>query len=102
VAAYSSSGSLTTAVNGGANGVSASTGVSEFIPNGATGGYDGNSSSAAFSFPGCSAPTAISLASAMVTVHLSWWPLLVFLLLLMASRVLLKGRPSPVPIRSRK
>lgn len=92
VAVDSGSGFLTTAVLGGSNGYSASEALSEFPPNGATGGYEGGSSTADFSFPGCLSPTAISLSSATISAHLSWWPLLVFLLLLGMSGFLLKGR----------
>jgi hypothetical protein len=55
------SGSLTTSVNGGVNGIDTSTFVSEFPPDGTTAGYAGASSTTDFSFPGCSAPTAINL-----------------------------------------
>jgi hypothetical protein len=92
VAVDSSSGSLTTAVLGGANGYSASEALSEFPPNGATGGYEGGSSTTDFSFPGCSSPTAITLSAASISAHLSWWPLMVFLVLLGASGLLFKGR----------
>lgn len=63
IAIDTNSGSLTTSAIGGANGTTASTLVTEFIPNGATQGYAGAASMATFTFPGCSTPTAITLQS---------------------------------------
>ncbi|MBK8988646.1 MAG: hypothetical protein IPM39_21675 [Chloroflexi bacterium] len=79
IAVASGSGSLTAAVDGGTNGISLSdamnggeqpqppnTAVPPFPPNGATQGYPGGTSLAfnnagAITFPGCGAPTAVSL-----------------------------------------
>ena len=90
----SNAGSLTIDVSGGVNGITASEALDEFIPNGATAGYSGLSSTTTFSFPGCSSPTAISLSFADVSAHLNHWPVLLFLLLLGISGLLLLNRPN--------
>ncbi len=55
------SGTLSTSVSGGINGISGEN--ASFLPYGTTIGYDGGTSSAGFTFPGCSTPTAIILQS---------------------------------------
>jgi hypothetical protein len=56
-------GSLVTTVMGGQSGTVASAALLEMPPNGGSTGYSGASSTSAFSFAGCSTPTAVTLAS---------------------------------------
>lgn len=63
VAIDTNSGSLTTSILGGANGITGSSLVTEFIPNGATQAFSGASTTVGFSFPGCTTPTAVTLNS---------------------------------------
>jgi hypothetical protein len=66
IAVDANTGSLSLSVAGGSNGTTGSTKISEFVPMGATQGYAGGSSTAAFTFPGCTTPTAISWHSLTV------------------------------------
>ena len=64
--AAGSGGLASTTVSGGSNGITYSTALAAFPPNGATQGYPGGtsltfSSSSAITFPGCQGPTAVSL-----------------------------------------
>jgi hypothetical protein len=90
-------GSLTASVAGGTNGIDTSTFVSEFPPDGTTSGYAGASSTAAFAFPGCLAPTAINLLGASSTgsaVNSALLPVLLFVAVLTATLIIL-GRKRP-------
>ncbi len=57
------SGSLPASVNGGPNGITESALLTEFVPNGATQGYAGATSTTHFIFPGCASPTPVTFRS---------------------------------------
>lgn len=89
----SGSGSLTTSVAGGANGIDTSDLITEFLPDGATAGYAGASSTADFSFPGCLTPTAVNLFGASANAATSVLPVMLIVFVLTTTLVIWRRRP---------
>lgn len=95
IATASNNGSFFNAtVLGGDNGITESTALTEFPPNGATKGYSGGTSltfnnANAFLFPGCSLPTAITLQTFSAIANFSWLLPIIFISLMIATFVVL-------------
>ncbi len=105
IAVATGSGGLAAAtVNGGLNGITFSDAMTAFPPNGASQGYPGGTSLAfsnanAFSFPGCQAPTAVTL-QAFSASQSPGLPLVgLTLMILTAAALTWRRRPQPVSNR---
>jgi hypothetical protein len=92
------SGSLAASVAGGPNGIDTSDFITEFLPDGATAGYDGASSTASFTFPGCLSPTAINLlgvSSINTAANNAILPVILLIIVIAATLLLLRRKPLP-------